>query len=109
METQAEAKGIREHYFLAELQRQVTEESHVTEDSVPLKTEGKAGCQLLCGLQGEKPVSPIGWFCSSPACRVCPAMSPCLCRCLHLQEGAGILAGLSPLFIRHLELGPSSA
>lgn len=99
METQAEAKGIREHYFLAELQRQVTEESHVTEDSVPLKTEGKAGCQLLCGLQGEKPVSPIRWFCISPACHVCPAMSPCLCRCLHLQEGAGILAGLSPLFI----------
>lgn len=73
METQVEAKGIREHYFLAEQQRQATEESHVTEDSVPLKTEGKAGCQLLCGLQGEKPVSPIGWFCSSqPAVSVLP-------------------------------------
>lgn len=99
METQAEAKGIREHYILAEQQRQVTEESHVTEDSVPLKTEGKAGCQLLRGLQGEKPVLPIRWFCSSPACCVCPATESLPLPLPPSAGRGGLLAGLSPLFI----------
>lgn len=43
METQAEAKGIREHYFLAEQERQVTE------DSMPLKLRGRQGASFSVG------------------------------------------------------------